>query len=457
MNNDLVLMKSVMRFLTGENECLCRLCLTLAKEHNVSFYDSVEIQRPYIQEIVTYKEILEDLGLHQENLLPQILCKSCATTIINTYIFKSLIRYCQEKWSDIITKIDNTLKPTKSISDSVKTIYFLVNENQNVMLTSRTTIKGKRKVLQKLKEVISYKKNYVRVKKNTTKTICEECGEIFKSKSLLSSHYDKVHSTIKYPCSFCPKVAKSKIQLEGHIVRMHYPKKFKCPKCDKMFSTDRLLTYHDKSHHRAVICKLCFIQFPSKLELRSHMDKHDVLNCRKCGKVFYSRQTIRSHEKICGNLEQKQAKFFCDICKKGYARKGGIRSHLKIDHGYGINMHNCKWCNKKFDAASKLKMHAVVHTRERNFHCEHCGNKFVTQAALKYHVRLHTGERPFQCKICGEQFVSASRRMEHTHRKHIGPTKECSICHVKFILDNQLKRHMRRHFNPQSKLYVCDK
>ncbi|CAG9789944.1 unnamed protein product [Diatraea saccharalis] len=454
---NLVVMKSVLKYLIGENELMCRLCLTSINNQNVSIYDSVEISRPYIQEIVTYNEMFEDLEVCQEPFLPQQLCKNCATTIFNTYIFRRLISYYHEKWSEIITSVEKTMDLTKTMSDSVRTIYFLINEKQNLMLTSRTYTKGKRNVSNKLKELMAYRKRYVKVKKMPSHIVCHECRMTFKSKISLSKHFDKHHNKMKYPCSHCPKVAKSKTQLEGHIIRMHHPKKFKCPKCDKMFSNIKLLNYHDKNYHSAVICKLCFIQFPSRIELRSHMDKHEALNCEKCYKTFHSRQTLKAHEKICGNLQHKQSKFFCDLCNKGYVHKAGIRSHLKIDHGFGVNMYHCKWCNKKFDAASKLKMHVVVHTRERNFHCGHCGNKFVTQAALTYHVRLHTGERPFHCDICGEQFVSASRRMEHMHRKHIGPTKQCPICHMKFILNNQLNRHVRKHFNPQSKLFMNNK
>ncbi|KAI5643514.1 zinc-finger double domain-containing protein [Phthorimaea operculella] len=220
-----------------------------------------------------------------------------------------------------------------------------------------------------------------------------------------------------------------------------------------MFSTERMLRRHDKINHIAAICKLCFVQFPSKMALRVHLDKHDLFKCEQCKKTYINRHTYKLHLKICGRSDTRIPKFFCDMCNKGFARKNSLRTHLKVNHGYG-NVVTCNWCKKKFDAVSKLKMHIVKHTRERNFCCSQCGGKFVTQAALVYHTRLHTGEKPFPCDMCDESFLSASRRMEHKRRKHLEPTKQCPYCQVKFVTSHELKKHVARHTNPQSKLYV---
>jgi KRAB domain-containing zinc finger protein len=371
----------------------------------------------------------------------------------NAYLFRQLTHYYNNKWLDVLSKLENAMDATRTVSESAKTVYVLMVDNENILLTSRSSTKEKSKSLNKMRDIIRYKKRYDS-KQNVPEIVCEECGEKFKTNGHLMKHNSKVHNQIRFPCPKCPQVLLSKALLETHMVRTHYPKKYRCPKCDKMFSTKNLLSYHDKLYHMAVLCKLCFVQFPSKRDLRAHMNKHDVNNCPRCGKAFYNRQTYKMHLKICGNLEHKKLKFFCDLCSKGYVQKPALRSHLKTDHGFGVNMHYCKYCDKKYDAASKLRNHMVVHTRERKYHCEQCGSKFVTSAALLYHTRLHTGEKPYKCDMCDESFVSASRRMEHKHRKHIGPKKECPICHGKFVLSNQLKKHIKKHSDPSSKLYV---
>lgn len=376
--------------------------------------------------------------------------------VISTYLFRKLLNYSIKTWEGVIERLTSSLEKTSHIGPTVKTVYLLVNEATNAAFISRKSNKSKKDVLIRIKQIIHNRKKCVGRRKKASKSMkCVECNERFPSQYLLSRHNVKVHNKTGYSCSQCARMFASTIQLEYHAERVHYPKKLQCPKCDKIFSTEKVLKHHDKYHHMAAICKLCFLQFPSKKALRSHLDKHDLNTCPRCDKTLSNKHTFKTHLQQCGNLEDKTPKFFCDICSRGYVRKNGLRSHLKTDHGFG-NVLTCKWCGKKFDAVSKLKNHIVKHTKEKNFHCEHCGNRFVTKAALTYHVRLHTGERPFPCDMCEETFLSASRRMEHKRRKHLGPTKECPVCPMKFPTSSQLKKHVERHNNPQSKLYCPD-
>lgn len=384
-----------------------------------------------------------------------MLCTNCSTNVTNSYLFQKFCEHSNEKWNEVVRILGKSLDQANSIGPNVLSAYLVVDKNDNIIFTSRKvqTIRCKKTVLARVRNIIKSRQNYVKIKQKTIPTECDECGEKFSSNFHLAKHSAKVHNKNDHPCKQCTKVFATATQLEGHTERVHYPKKLQCTKCAKMFSTERLLKYHDKSHHTATICKLCFIQFPSRKELRSHLDKHEEKKCPKCDKTFINRHTYKGHLKICGNLDHKQPRFFCDICGKGYVLKNGLKTHLKIDHGFG-HVLSCSWCNKKFDAVSRLNNHIVKHTKERNYHCEQCGGKFVTRAALIYHSRLHTGERPFPCDLCDESFLSASRRMEHKRRKHFGPTKECHICHVKFVTKNQLRKHAQRHYNPLSKLYV---
>ncbi|XP_026764904.1 gastrula zinc finger protein XlCGF26.1-like [Galleria mellonella] len=446
------------KFLTGENQHICRLCLDTTEHQEMSFEDTVRFEKTYCTETLTFGEMFEDLGVLRELALPQVLCSSCAKTVINSYLFKKLCEYSNNMWSEVIERLDESLNQAETCRPNIKTTYLLVNEYDNVILTSRNNhlTKTKKIVLAKIKNTLKSRKSYVKVKqKFNNETICEECGDKFTSNCLLLKHNMKVHHKNNNFCLQCSKVFATPLQVEKHAERVHYPKKIKCSKCSKMFSTERMLKHHDKLHHIAAICKLCFVQFPSKKDLRAHIYKHDVNKCPKCSKTFLNRYTFKFHLKICGNPEEKQPNFFCDICKKGYVRKSGLKSHLKTDHGFGHAL-SCNWCGKKFDAVSRLKSHIVKHTKERNFHCEQCGGKFVTQAALVYHTRLHTGERPFPCNLCNESFLSASRRMDHKRRVHFGPTMECLICHAKFATGSQLKKHVQKHSNPLSKLYVSD-
>lgn len=397
--------------------------------------------------------------------MPQVLCKDCTYTLIQSYIFKRLHVYSHDRWSEAISKLEKGLEGAVALRPSTRSVYLVVNKKDNVIFTSHKSCseKNKTSALVRIKQIVKSRDTYNRQKnfkqhcavwkkQSNNSCICSVCGKMFESELFLTKHM-AVHSENKISCPKCAKVFPTWKQVLGHMDRMHKPKVIQCNKCSKKFSTKPMLAYHQQMHHVAATCKLCLMQFPSKYALRAHLDKHEAnYYCPTCGKSYKSKSTFKIHQSICGVVE-KTPNFFCDVCGKGYIRKNGIRTHLKVDHGFG-KVFSCEWCSKKFDAISRLKMHTVKHTKERNFSCDMCGGRFVTHPALIYHKRLHTGEKPFPCDMCNESFLSASRRMEHKHRKHFDPTKECHLCNMKFVMASQLKKHVSRHYNSQSKLYI---
>lgn len=388
--------------------------------------------------------------------MPQVLCKECANMLVQSYLFKRLTVYSNNKWTEALTNLENGSKDTNEVNPLTECILVMVKKDESFIIASNKKITNKNKSVEKVNAIIKRSQDKLTESRKPKRSrhissTCSKCGKTFGSDLLLTKHM-AVHSDEKHPCPKCAKVFPTWKQVLGHIDRIHKPKNLQCNKCSKRFSTKPILAYHYQMHHVTANCKFCDLQFPSKYALRAHLDKHEVNHCPSCGKTYRNKNTFKMHLNICGNAD-KQPNFFCDICDKGYIRKNGIRTHLKVDHGFGKVL-TCNWCNKKFDAISRLKMHTVKHTKERNFTCDLCGGKFVTYPALVYHKRLHTGEKPFPCDLCDESFLSASRRMEHKHRKHFRPTKECHLCDMKFVMASQLKKHVNRHYNPQSKLYI---
>lgn len=359
------------------------------------------------------------------------------------------------KWSNAINLLSNSLSQSDCIKSKHETAYLLLNKSDNLLLPSSKKISVKPRKIEILKDIMSCYRKHIQQKRQVKDFQCNECNKMFSCYEYLAKH-EKLHSRSPNPCTKCLKVFLTPIQLEEHMGRVHYPKTVPCPDCSKKFGSQRIMKMHWKIHHTPAMCKFCKIDFPSKLELRVHLDKHGVGTCQNCKKKFSSQHTYKLHLKYCGKKDKVKQQYICDMCNKCYTTKNGLVSHLRIVHGFGKKVLTCKWCNKKFSALSRLKNHIVTHTKEKNFHCEQCGGQFVSQAALTYHIRLHTGERPYPCDQCDESFLSSSRRMEHKRRKHIGPNKVCSLCEMRFLTQVQLKNHIKRHFNPSSKLYITD-
>lgn len=82
----------------------------------------------------------------------------------------------------------------------------------------------------------------------------------------------------------------------------------------------------------------------------------------------------------------------------------------------------CTVCNRKFDSADSLAMHAAVHIEisqphsptqpatetttnadlnenQKPYQCQHCGRRFTRPHEKVKHERIHTGEKPHACEV----------------------------------------------------------
>ena len=93
--------------------------------------------------------------------------------------------------------------------------------------------------------------------------------------------------------------------------------------------------------------------------------------CQYCKKEFSTRSYFLRHKRIGCPLHMKGAQHFCDICKKSYISKEGLRSHQKAFHEETLIP--CQYCGKKLRRAyldSHIKNHETP-----DHECELCGKK----------------------------------------------------------------------------------
>ncbi|XP_039441019.1 zinc finger protein 708-like [Culex pipiens pallens] len=208
------------------------------------------------------------------------------------------------------------------------------------------------------------------------------------------------------PCEKCGKICKSIAALKSHL-RDH---KFevKCPVCDKIFHrNDRLRLHISQVHEKAEKheCKLCG-HFVSTLEAYNiHLNKHknsETHACDLCPKKFFTAGNLRSHKKVHAKNPNYKAKkdwtshytvtelpeggksYSCNHCPKIFTGIiNTVISHVKT-HFKEIK---CDQCNLLFSEEHKLKLHYVVHTRERNYKCPHCSKDFMYHSHMSHHIK----------------------------------------------------------------------
>ena len=100
-------------------------------------------------------------------------------------------------------------------------------------------------------------------------------------------------------------------------------------------------------------CEACDKLFKAAADLERHMtDKHEVIECPMCKKVFASRKQAEDH--IC--MEGEIVPQICDKshCKKEFVSSAALDRHIKNNH-VGRQKNVCTKCGEKLDKNITLK------------------------------------------------------------------------------------------------------
>lgn len=81
-------------------------------------------------------------------------------------------------------------------------------------------------------------------------------------------------------------------------------------------------------------------------------------HCENCGKYFSVRRSLLKHSKICGINDIKILKpYSCDHCDYRSRDKSTIRIHIHRKHFSRDSLVNCRKCGKIFLSETSLKSH----------------------------------------------------------------------------------------------------
>lgn len=103
---------------------------------------------------------------------------------------------------------------------------------------------------------------------------CPFCEKKFIMKCKMDDHIKGVHQKIRdVPCPKCGMCFRNNKQMEVHFTAIHNPGKFTCKHCNKVFTTDRYLAQHMKTHtQEGYECPLCpYKKFSFVTTLRGHI------------------------------------------------------------------------------------------------------------------------------------------------------------------------------------------
>lgn len=153
-------------------------------------------------------------------------------------------------------------------------------------------------------------------------------------------------------------------------------KTYGCHECGKLYSDQRSLERHSKTHRKQVVNE-------------NHLSSDDGERLAQTG----------------------TKSFQCQQCPRQFERRSHYRYHVKIHHG--PREFKCQICNKAFVSRGALTTHGRIHSGEKPYECETCGRRFNVNSNLLAHVPKCTGTLPFKCSDCDKAFATRSLYQKH--------------------------------------------
>jgi len=273
-------------------------------------------------------------------------------------------------------------------------------------------------------------------------------------------------------------------------------RRFQCNVCHKKFTLERRLERHKGAHKcdKSSQCEKCGKRFARKDKLIRHMYVHSeekMFVCDICEKRFSRRDKLSDHLKSHGTEEVHN----CPLCQKQFLRPDILKQHVKL-HGMG-NKHQCPECLRFVTGKDRLEKHMARHEEAKalgqTLLCPLCTKYFIQRQSLKAHIKkfhpdaikyLEPDNEDNNSKGSGDEkstpfnihSAEASSIIEpststpdSTCEKNnsqvcllledvMGTNKtlctkprpfSCLVCKKDFVRKQALKKHMRKHNQPE--------
>uniref|UniRef100_A0A034VSV7 Endothelial zinc finger protein induced by tumor necrosis factor alpha n=1 Tax=Bactrocera dorsalis TaxID=27457 RepID=A0A034VSV7_BACDO len=228
----------------------------------------------------------------------------------------------------------------------------------------------------------------------------EGCTKAFNRRSALARHLRQHEGySFQYACDQdgCDKVYKHKPTLVMHQRKYHKLgpelKTHICEICGKVFKTTTMLNDHHYTHkdksERPYACEQpnCMRRFANKDKLKVHLMRHAGIKnyvCPHCG----MRKTTMNELKVHINYHTLERTWPCRFCTHICNSSGNLKTHVRTVHERAKD-YACRYCERTFAKPDTRKYHEMTHTGEKPNECPECGKRFLQPAALRTHRKIH--------------------------------------------------------------------
>ena len=389
-----------------------------------------------------YWELLHKSSSDSANDQTEILkCPDCG---FESASHESVIRHF---YSNHNSKQDN---PSKRLVPQISSSNMTNDQRLRVQdaISFHCDLCGKK--FRQLSDVSAHIQNHVKIPLH-----CGKCDKVYSTLDHYKRH-NNVHHRTNFSCRRCGDVFETVDGLESHRLTVHckgsqIPCKYKlmpCKICGKYFRKDGLkqhmLIVHTKDRMREpYICDVCGQKYLTRPNYFNHVREHKGLKrltCSICNSCFMSEEGLESHKQTHPKVSRP---YKCRYCDATYTKHNHRKKHENTRHIRNYSK-KCPDCGKLFLDRQRLKLHSVVHTKQKRHECAACGMKFTQHSSLNRHKKIHGEDKIHACTECGLKFVQKYSLTRHMLVHSGEKPHQCLQCPQAFRQVFMLTQHVRK-------------
>lgn len=243
------------------------------------------------------------------------------------------------------------------------------------------------------------------------KHVCKTCGYLFTTVEKLVQHRKMVH-TRQVSCNLCEEIFRDKTGLLKHKEKVHQEptELLQCPYdgCRNKFVTGDGFMKHLEDHE-------------------SHRIEQKV-HCTRCRRRFRTQQLYDEHIEAC-----QQSRVQCSVCGSSFSNKKILDEHVQAVHtGHKCICPQCgkslRWraaFNKHKQICSARPLEDQPQLRRKKYFCSKCGKVFLHATYFKEHEKICLLGKTNFCQICSKRFTQKRNLADHVRAVHENKLYEC--------------------------------